>query len=354
MNALNCAALTALKTWTASPLFYIFVLLVTLLCVMGYKFSWFIHRKSKGYLPDCCILVKSEVFRFRRGMKWEYGSFQITAKDMLKHWRGIRVGRGAGCQLQAYLAETDEGENCLSIGRRHARLDFDEKKHRFYIEDTDSKNKIRWSPLEEPQHPKLVDGRIYLSGNTLIRLGEVPLELYFHPIDNIPSAREPGNTVGAWMVIALQPMGLAFCVGYTGGFTVIRCIPGLLLTLVVLQTLFYDHARSPVPGMIFAAFSYAWVLYISFSGNPDGAALAFSRALFCVGTAVICLLPDASEQDAYHFSGHSYLKAGGAVLLAVILYHYKIISTFNDAIFLFALILARKSKDWRDLIKKAL
>ena len=336
--------------------FYLLLAANTLLCITGFASSSVLRRKAQACPPDAVISIESDVFRWCRGMGWTYSRFQITAKDLLKHWHGICVGRGMGCRLQAVSSGSIQDKACMSISRRHARLNFDCDRQQFYIEDAGSQNKTRWAPLNGSHIPegKLLEGRKYLTEDTRIWLGSVQLDLRLRPLENAAAVKEPGNTVGAWSAVVLQLIGIVFCTGHIGGFTITRCIPGLLMGILALQVLYYDRARNPAPGFIFAALTYAWVLYVSFSGSPDGAALTFSRALFCIGTAVVCLLPDASGPNAYSFDAGAYFKAGGSVALVALLYHYEIISTFNDAVFLFAFILARQSKNWRDMVKGAL
>ena len=108
--------------------------------------------------------------------------------------------------------------------------------------------------------------------------------------------------------------------------------------------------------MIFVALTCGWFLYAVCSpASPDDAAILVARSFFCIGAAVIYLLPDSSEEGREGPCSRVswYCKTGCAVLAIVVLYHYQIITTFNDSVLLLALVLSDRVCDRKKLFQKA-
>lgn len=324
------------------------MLSATLMCVMGHRLSAVFNRKLVRCLPISYLSIQSEVFRFRSGMRWEYGTFKITVKQVLQHWRGIFLGRSARCHLQAYAARTADEVEASSISRCHARLDFDETKQMFFIEDAESQNKTCWVPLDWAQSstPKVLVGRLYLTQDIQLWLGDVPLSLRLLQDDSVRS-HILKNPVSLGASTLLQLMGLVFCYKHTGNFSVVLCLPAILLTIAALRTFLHDYGHTPVPGIIFVTLTYGWVIYVSFSDAPDNAARIFSCALFCIGAAAICLPADVWNRG---LSLRSCLQAACAFLVTFALYHFQVISSYDDALFVLILILVRQKESQKAML----
>lgn len=338
-----------LSTPTILVCFGALMLAATIICVAGYRISAAFNRRLVRCLPTACLCVQSDVFRFRTGVSWEYGTFQITAKQVLGHWHGIFFGRSPRCRLQAYRARTPAEADASAVSRRHARLDFDEAKQMFFIEDAGSRNQTRWVPLGQTQSsvPRVLTGRLYLRQDIQLWLGDVPLNLRILHSD-LASINLPKNPVGAGAVILLQILGLVVCLNSAGGFSAILCLPALLLTVAALRTLLYDWGSTPLPGALFAALTYAWIVYVSCSEVPVDAARLFSCVLFCIGSAAISLPKDVWN---CRLNPYSLLTVAGAFLTTFALYHFEILSSFDDALFMLILILVRQTK-FREILLK--
>lgn len=316
------------------------VLITTFVSVASYRLSSLIQRRLASNMPFVCLSATSGIFRLRDGMRWEYGSFQITPKKVLKHWNGLLLGRSPLCRLQAYTAEGSDAADISSVSRCHARLDFDTTEQEFYIENCSAGNSIYLLPLDTvPSEPELLVERMYLTQDTRLLLGNIPLTLCVCRKRN-DEPEQPENTLGAGAVVLLQLLAFIFCARRTDSITFALCVPWLLLAVTAIQTL--PRGGVPVLGTFLTVLTYAGGWYIIFSSQPDTAARMFSRLLFCLGAAIIAAIPYLAKGGREERRWSTLWKLIFTVLLVLILFHFEIISPVDDVIFLLVLIFGTK------------
>ena len=345
-------------TFTTNILTVLFATAATLAC-FGHRLSVQLRRRVAERTPRNRIAVIGAGLRLRTGWTWQANQFEVTAQDCLRRRQGLSIGRGLLRHIQVYREPM--GSRHSSVSRRHARLDFDEKHWKFYIEDTSSLNAVYWAPLTPngslPEYRQKLTDRKYLDEDLRLWLGEVFMELRLLEPDPAPQPdSRRGNIVAAVAVAVMQILALMLYFFWTESLSLPLFLPGILLAIAALSTLPRDCAFTPVPAMIFVALTCGWFLYAVCSpASPDDAAILVARSFFCIGAAVIYLLPDSSEEGGEGPCSRVswYCKTGCAVLAIVVLYHYQIITTFNDSVLLLALVLSDRVCDRKKLFQKA-
>lgn len=329
---------------------------MAMLAFFGHRLSALLCRRVEERTPQDSIKVIGAGLRLRIGWLRQNNQFGITAIDCLRYHRGLSIGRGLLRRIR--VRKVSEGRLRRRVSRYHARLDFDTTKKCFFIENTSSTNTIYWAPLmpdgSSPEDKEEVAGRKYLDTDLRLWLGEVPMDLHLLKAGPIlaPNPR-PGNVVAAWSIVVMQVLAvLLYCLGTRTIFLPLL-LPGTLLIIAALSTLPRDCAFTPVPAMIFIALTCGWFFYTLFSHTPSDAAIIVTRSFFCIGAAVIYLLPDNSgEDEAPSPRVNWYCKAGGTIVIVALLYHYGIITTFNDSVLLLALVMSNRIRERKKLFQK--
>lgn len=327
------------------------------LAFFGHRLSVWLCRRVEKRTPRDSIEVIGAGLRLRTGWPRQNDHFEVTAIDCLKCHRGLSIGRGLFRHIQVH--KVSEGRLRRGVSRSHARLDFDTTKKCFFIENTSFSNTIYWAPLmpdgSSPEDRREVTGQKYLDKDLRLWLGEVPMDLHLLKADPVllPNPR-PGNVVAAVAIVAMQV--LALLLYYFGTKTIFLplFLPGALLVIAALSTLPRDCAFTPVPAMIFVVLTCGWFFYTVCSPTPSDAAIIVTRSFFCIGAAVIYLLPDNPKEGekAPPSRVSWYCKAGGTILVVAVLYHYEIITTFNDSVLLLALAMSNRVRERKKLFQK--
>lgn len=331
---------------------------VALLAFFGHRLSARFRRRVAERTPRNRIAVIGAGLRLRTGWTWQDYRFEVTAQDCLRRRQGLSIGRGLLRCIQIYKEPVEYRHS--SVSRRHARLDFDEKYWKFYIEDTSSLNAVYWAPLTPngslPEHRRKLTGRKYLEEDLRLWLGDVCMDLrLLEPAPAPLPNSQRGNAVAAIAVAVMQILALMLCFVWTESLSLPLFLPGTLLAIAALSTLPRDCAFTPVPAMVFVALTCGWFLYVICSPtSPDDAAILVARSFFCIGAAVIYLLPDSLEEGegGPHSRVNWYCKTGCAILAVAVLYHYRIITTFNDSVLLLALVLSNRIRERKKLFQK--
>ncbi len=328
------------------------------LAFFGHRLSARLRRRMEERTPRERIQIIGPGLRLRTGWPRQDDRFEVSAVDCLRHRQGLSIGRGLFQRIQVH--KVPEGVPRKGVSRSHARIDYDTDKKLFYIENVSSLNKICWAPLApdggSPENKRAVAGRKYVNGDLRLWLGEVAVDLrLLEPAPAPPPNFQQGNVLAAWAVTAMQGAALLLYYLGTGGMSPQLVLPGALLAIAALSTLRRDCAFTPVPAVIFVVLTCGWFFYMVYSPTPADAAINITRSFFCIGAAVIYLLPDSPEEGERDPPSRVswYGKAGCAVLAVVVLYHYEIITTFNDSVLLLALVMSDRVRERKKLFQKA-
>lgn len=328
------------------------------LAFFGHRLSALLRRRVVERTPRSRISVAGTGLRLCTGWIRQNGQFEVTAQGCLRQRRGLSIGRGLFQSIRVYREPI--GPRRSGVSRRHARIDFDENRWNFYIEGISSSNAVYWAPLmpdgSSPGDRMKLKDRKYLDQDLRLWLGDVYIDLRLLEPDPAPPPNpRRGNVVAAAAIAVMQALALILYFCWTGSFSLPLFLPGALLVIAALSTLPRDCAFTPVPAMIFVVLTCGWFLYMVCSpASPDEAAILVTRSFFCIGAAVIYLLPDSPEEgdEDLHSRVSWYFKTGCAVLAVAVLYHYQIITTFNDSVLLLALVLSDRIRERKKLFQK--
>lgn len=344
-------------TLTTDILAILFVA-TAVLAFFGHRLSALLRRRVAERTPRSRISVAGAGLRLRTGWIRQNGQFEITAQGCLRRRRGLSIGRGLFQCIRIYREPV--GPRHCGVSRHHARIDFDENRWNFYIEGISSSNAVYWAPLmpdgSSTRDRVKLKGRKYLDQDLRLWLGDVYIDLrLLEPDPSPPLNPRRGNVVAAMAIAVMQALALILYFCWTGSLSLPVFLPGALLVIAAVSTLPRDCAFTPVPAMTFVALTCGWFYYTVCSPtSPDKAAILVTRSFFCIGAAVIYLLPDNPEGSGEdpHARVSWYYKTGCAVLAVAVLYHYQIITTFNDSVLLLALVLSDRVRERKKLFQK--
>ncbi len=301
------------------------IILIISILVVGvgwYFYSWrliqceIVEKKmaERGLAQE--VTLSGPGFRFRTGLAWTRGAGKFTARQILKRRNGLVIGRAFWAKIQLLPSGIDR-EDYDSVGRRHARLQFDFDNKTFYLEDLNSTNGIYWSYLEgDGNGPSTrVVNRLVLDRDMRVRIGSLLLEIQVSKeTPNILVS--PPNRFAFYSLFLFQLLGLLLFFITQGIPTTQIWLPPALLALAAGIVFYVCPGLRPIWMLVLTGLTAAYFILILNSSCPESMAKWVCSILYPYGIIPLCL---AKSLGNMRKSLSLAVKVAAAVALAVVM-----------------------------------
>lgn len=215
---------------------------------------------------------------------------KFTSRQVLDRKHGLIIGRAYWLAIQAFRTPEISQKHYKEVSRRHACIKFDLDEQRFYLEDQNSKNKIRWRYLgaggNEP--PAFVEDRLYLDQDMQVWIGSLPLEIRIsREAPDIPDAIP--NRAALCALVLFQLFGILLFLCQHGVPTIQICLPPALLATAAFIIFGTCSGCRPACLLTMVGLTAAYFVLITTSTCPELAAKYALSFLYPYGAVPLCM-----------------------------------------------------------------